>query len=89
MVAKRTDKGVTMAMIRPDLEIDVKGMECPRPLLKTKQALEGMQSGQILKVVSTDATTRMTFPPFLNKSGDELLLTEEEGGILRHFIKKK
>ena len=78
-----------MAEIKADMEIDVKGMNCPRPLLKTKQALEGMKAGQILMVVCTDATTRLTFPPFLNKSGDEHMSTEESGGILRHFIKKK
>ena len=33
-----------------DLLIDVKGLQCPLPLLRTKQALEGMNSGQALKL---------------------------------------
>jgi tRNA 2-thiouridine synthesizing protein A len=75
--------------IKPHLVIDVKGMQCPRPLLTAKQTLEGMSSGQILKVIATDTSTRSSFPPYLNRSGDELLKIEESGGELHLYIKKK
>jgi len=74
---------------RPDLVIDVKGMQCPRPLLTAKQTLEGMHSGQILQVVATDTTTKSSFPSYLNRSGDELLKIEESGEEIHLFIKKK
>ncbi len=74
---------------KPDRVIDVRGMKCPRPLLTTKQTLDGMGSGQILQVIATDATTKSSFPPYLSRSGDELLEIEEsEEGII-FFIKRK
>ncbi len=74
---------------KPDLIIDVKGMQCPRPLLTAKQTLEGMHSGQILQVIATDATTKSSFPPYLNRSGDELLEIEVSVGEIHLLIKKK
>ena len=72
-----------------DLLIDVKGLQCPLPLLRTKQALEGMNSGQVLKVVATDNTTRMSFPSYLKGSGDELLKMDDHGKEIHHYIRKK
>ena len=74
---------------KPDIVIDVKNLQCPRPLLTAKQTLQGMSSGQILQVVATDTTTRSSFPPYLNRSGDELLKIEESGEEIHLFIKKK
>ena len=72
-----------------DLLIDVKGLQCPLPLLRAKQTLGGMASGQILKVVATDNTTKLSFTSYLNKSGDELLKMEEFGKEIHHYIRKK
>jgi tRNA 2-thiouridine synthesizing protein A len=74
---------------KPDLVIDVKGLQCPRPLLTTKQTLQGMSSGQVLQVVATDTTTRSSFPPYLSRSGDELLRIEEKEEEIHLFIRKK
>ncbi len=78
-----------MEDIKPDISIDTKGLQCPRPLLKAKQALEGMQSGQVLEVVADDRTTKSTFPAYLKHSGDEMLKTYEKGVELFYYIKKK
>ena len=72
-----------------DLLINVKELQCPLPLLRAKQALVDMQSGQVLKVVATDDTTKMSFTAYLKKSGDELLKMEEHGGEIHHYIRKK
>ncbi len=72
-----------------DLELDVRELPCPRPLLKTKQSLEAMQAGRILKVRCTDTSTKFTFPAYLNRSGDELLRVEVQGEEFHYFIRKK
>jgi tRNA 2-thiouridine synthesizing protein A len=50
---------INQADMAYDLFIDVKGLQCPLPLLKTKQKLGGMRVGQVLKVVATDKTTKV------------------------------
>ena len=72
-----------------DSMIDVKGLECPRPLLKMKQTLENMQSGQVLKVIASDPQTKLTFPPYLLRSGDTILAVEDHGAEIRYYINKK
>jgi len=78
-----------MKDLKTDLVIDVKGLHCPRPLLTAKQTLEKMQPGQTLEVISNDFSTKASFPPYLKRSGDELLRIETEGEEIRLFIRKK
>ena len=77
------------AEIEYDLLIDVKGLQCPLPLLRARQTLGGMSSGQVLKVVATDNTTKLSFTSYLKKSGDELLKMEDHGVEIHHYIRKK
>ena len=78
-----------MVEIAHDLLIDVKGLQCPLPLLKAKQILGDMRAGQVLKVVATDKTTRLSFASYLKNSGDELLKMEEYKDEIHHYIRKK
>ncbi len=76
-------------MRTPDVVIDVRGLQCPRPLLMMKKSLDEMQSGKILKVIADDKATKATFPPYLRRSGDKLLQVEEHGDEIYHYIEKK
>ena len=42
-------------------EIDTRGLNCPLPILKAKKSLNEMESGQLLKVVSTDLRSFSAF----------------------------
>ncbi|MBO9600809.1 MAG: sulfurtransferase TusA family protein, partial [Cohnella sp.] len=37
-----------------DITVDTKGMACPMPIVKAKKALDGLQQGQVMEVLSTD-----------------------------------
>jgi TusA-related sulfurtransferase len=76
-------------MIKSHQVIDAKGLLCPRPLLMTRQALKGLQPGEVLEVIVDDVATKMTFHAFLEQSGHELLQLSEEGTEIRHYIRKK
>ncbi len=56
-----------------DKEIDTRGLNCPLPILKAKKALAELYSGQVLKVVSTDAGSMRDFQAFAKQTGNELL----------------
>lgn len=72
-----------------DRELDVKGLSCPLPILRTKKALAEMGSGQILCVVATDAHAVKDFQAFAKQTGNELLSTTEAEGAFTFLFKRK
>lgn len=71
------------------VELDVIGERCPMPLLKAKRALNGMDVGQQLRVLATDAGSVRDFQVFARQSGNALLSTEEIEGVYIHLLEKK
>ena len=69
--------------------VDLKGLNCPMPMLKTKKALQGAAAGRIMQVEITDSGSKTDMPALLKRSGDELLDVMEDGGVYTFFIKKK
>ena len=72
-----------------DQELDTRGLNCPLPILKTKKALTSMQSGQVIKVVSTDPGSVRDFAAFAKQTGNELLSQETVGNEFIHVIKRR
>lgn len=71
-----------------DQELDVRGLNCPLPLLKAKKTMNTMASGQTLRVLATDPGSPLDFKAFAAQSGHELLESAEEQGVYRFLIKK-
>ncbi|MEW6030120.1 MAG: sulfurtransferase TusA family protein [Chloroflexota bacterium] len=71
-----------------DQELDCSGLACPMPILKTKKAVDGLQVGQVLKMISTDPGSVPDVQAWTSKTGQELLGHEEEGGTFTFYIKK-
>ncbi|RPI37688.1 MAG: sulfurtransferase TusA family protein [Nitrospiraceae bacterium] len=78
-----------MADIKVDLLLDTKGMICPLPVIKTKKAIDTLQSGQVLEVTATDPRSKSDIPAFLKRLGHELLKANEERGAVTFYIRKK
>lgn len=72
-----------------DQELDTRGLNCPLPILKAKKALTTMQSGQVLKVVSTDTGSLRDFAAFAKQTGNELLSQETVGNDYVHVLKRR
>jgi tRNA 2-thiouridine synthesizing protein A len=72
-----------------DKEIDTKGLNCPLPILKAKKALSDMQSGQLLKVVSTDAGSVRDFQAFAKQTGNELVEQTSAGDQFVHVLRRR
>ncbi|MBT3147309.1 sulfurtransferase TusA family protein [Neptunomonas phycophila] len=64
-----------MLNINIDTVLDASGLNCPLPLLKTKQALHKMSSGSVLKVIATDAGSVRDITVFIEHSDHDLLDT--------------
>jgi TusA-related sulfurtransferase len=72
-----------------DKEIDTRGLNCPLPILKAKKALTDMQSGQLLKVLATDAGSMRDFQAFAKQTGNELVSQSGEGQEFIHVLRRK
>jgi TusA-related sulfurtransferase len=72
-----------------DKELDARGLNCPLPILKAKKALADMTSGQILRVVSTDAGSVRDFQAFAKQTGNELLEQQTQGSDHISVLKRR
>jgi TusA-related sulfurtransferase len=72
-----------------DIELDTCGLNCPLPILKAKKSLTAMQSGQVLKVLSTDPGAQRDFEAFARQTGNELLLQETDGHRFLIWMKRR
>lgn len=71
-----------------DTEIDLSGLNCPLPILRTKKALAAMESGKVLKVIATDPGSVKDFAVFSRQTGHALLQSWEEGGKYCFLLRK-
>jgi len=78
-----------MMAMQIDQELDTRGLNCPLPILKAKKALTAMQSGQLLKVVSTDKGSLRDFAAFAKQTGNELVSQETVGDDFVHVLKRR
>ncbi|NYT46234.1 sulfurtransferase TusA family protein [Pollutimonas thiosulfatoxidans] len=72
-----------------DLEVDASGLKCPLPILRAKKALAQLESGQMLKVVTTDPHAISDFQAFARQTGNKLeAQIDTESGAL-HFLRRR
>ncbi len=69
-------------------ELDCRGLNCPMPVIKTKKALTPLQSGDVLRVVSTDPGSVPDMAALSKRTGNEIVEQAESGGEYTFFFKK-
>ncbi|MBU0545363.1 MAG: sulfurtransferase TusA family protein [Proteobacteria bacterium] len=74
--------------ITPDETLDVRGLSCPMPTLKTAKAMKSLTPGQIIEVLGTDPGTKKDMPKLANKSGNEWLGFIDDEGFYRFYLRK-
>jgi tRNA 2-thiouridine synthesizing protein A len=70
-------------------ELDTRGLNCPLPILKAKKALGELTSGQLLKVVATDAGSVRDFQAFAKQTGNELVEQQTLGNEFIHILRRR
>ena len=72
-----------------DKDLDARGLNCPLPILRAKKALTEMQSGQVLRIISTDVGSVKDFQAFCKQTGNELLSQSEGNNEFTFLLKRK
>jgi tRNA 2-thiouridine synthesizing protein A len=74
--------------IKTDKTMDLKGLPCPQPVIKVSKGIKEIQVGQVLMAVTTDPGALSDFPAWARTSGNEILKTEQGGGLITFWIKR-
>ena len=77
-----------MTEVTVNAEVDCIGVFCPMPISMTKEGLENIQVGEILKVEADDPAAEEDIKRWAKRTGHKILKFEKEGTILTFYIKK-
>jgi tRNA 2-thiouridine synthesizing protein A len=69
--------------------LDVRGLQCPLPVLRARKAIQRLTSGALLRVLATDPSTVKDFRAFCQAAGHELLESESEAGEFHFLLRKR
>jgi tRNA 2-thiouridine synthesizing protein A len=69
--------------------LDLKGLSCPLPIVKTAQAIKDLGSGELIEALATDPGSVADFAAWCRTTGNELVEQTEAEGVYRFVIRKK
>ncbi|ANB34459.1 sulfurtransferase TusA family protein [Rhodovulum sulfidophilum] len=72
----------------PEIEIDLRGLKCPLPVLRARKALASLAPGNLLRLWADDPVAVIDIPHFCREAGHELVGTEETGAATLYLIRK-
>jgi TusA-related sulfurtransferase len=71
------------------ISLDLKGLSCPLPIIKTAKAMKELAPGQLLEVYATDPGSVPDFKAWAQATGNPLVESSQEAGIFHFILKKK
>ncbi|MDH3771392.1 MAG: sulfurtransferase TusA family protein [Nitrospirota bacterium] len=86
-IPEGSELGVMVA-VTYDVFLDLRGLDCPLPLVKTRQALMVVDAGATICVLATDPTSKRDFEAFCETTGHKLLTNENRDDIFVYVIEK-
>lgn len=68
--------------------INLRGLKCPLPALRTRKVLQGLSAGDVILVECTDPLSALDIPNLINQTGDRLEATDRANDLLTFRIRK-
>ena len=72
----------------PDLELDLKGLLCPMPMVKVSQKIKDVPVGGVIRAVATDPGSMADIPAWAKSTGNEVLSAQKEGDVFVFLVKR-
>jgi tRNA 2-thiouridine synthesizing protein A len=69
--------------------LDLKGLSCPLPIVKTAKAMKSVPSGGLVEVLATDPGSVPDFEAWCKATRNELVESTDTDGIFRFVIRKR
>ena len=70
-------------------ELDVRGNNCPVPILRTRKAINELSAGNVLKISATDPGSVKDMESFCRQTGNELIQSAQEDSTFVFFVRKR
>ena len=77
-----------MSDISPNAELDCIGLFCPMPIARTKEEIENIEIGQVLKIEADDPAAEEDIARWAKRAGHQVLKLEKSGNIITFLIKR-
>jgi tRNA 2-thiouridine synthesizing protein A len=71
-----------------ETHLNLRGLKCPLPALKTRKALRALAPGAVLVVECTDPLSAIDIPNLLQETRDVLEMQDQRGGVLVFRIRR-
>lgn len=68
--------------------LDLSGLKCPLPVLRTQKAMRAMKSGERITIIATDPMAAIDIPHFCNEQGHHLLESQRSDNSMKFTIEK-
>jgi tRNA 2-thiouridine synthesizing protein A len=69
--------------------LDLKGLSCPLPIVKTAQAIKELEPGDLIEALATDPGSVADFAAWCKSTQNELIESDEADGVYRFVIRKR
>ena len=74
--------------IKADKVMDLKGLPCPMPVVKISKGIKEVELGQVVEAITSDPGALADFPAWAKTSGNEILKTDNNDGVITFYIKR-
>ena len=73
----------------PDLELDCRGLLCPRPVIELARHLEDVAVGGVIGVVAEDVAAAVDIPAWCRMRGQEYVGSDSaDDGVARYLVRR-
>lgn len=78
-----------MSLLTITRTLDLKGLSCPMPIVKTAKAMKELAPGELLEAFATDPGAVPDFTAWSKTTKNPLVESSHDGGVFRFVLKKK
>ena len=69
--------------------LDCKGLACPMPIVRLSMEITKMKVGDVVEMLSTDPGSLADVPSWAKSTGNAVLETKQEQGLIRFYVKRQ
>lgn len=74
--------------VKVDMELDLKGLLCPLPMVRVSQNITKVPVGGIIRATATDPGSMADIPSWARTTGNEVVKTEKDGKNFIFYVKR-